>query len=104
MIMKSQNKRRVVLSFISFLFVLIYVGCSSSPNPTNKTETSELTTQEKNWIKNTLSNHYGGYEDMLEKGFSPDMIDAVDTISDLYKLFDIYIQDTHFTFSKKGYE
>ena len=47
MIMKSQNKRRVVLSFISFLFVLIYVGCSSSPNPTNKTETSELTTQEK---------------------------------------------------------
>ena len=104
MIMKSQNKRRVVLSFISFLFVLIYVGCSSSPKPTNKTETSELTTQEKNWIKNTLSNHYGGYEDMLKKGFSPEMLDTVDTISDLYKLFDTYIQDTHFTFSKKGYE
>lgn len=50
MIMKSLNKRRLVISFISLLLVLIYVGCSSNPNPTNETEYSESTTQEKNWI------------------------------------------------------
>lgn len=106
MIMKSLKERKLVLGLLSLLFAFILTGCSSTVAPTKETASSnsELTTQEKSWIKKTLSKHYGGYKDMVKKGFSPDMIDEVVTISDLYKLFDTYIQDTHFTFSKKGYE
>lgn len=104
MIMKSLKERRIVLGLFTLLVAFICMGCSSTANLNDESDSSELTIKEKSWIKKTLSKHYGGYEDMLKKGFMPDMIDEVVSMSDLFKLFDTYIQDTHFTFSKKGYD
>lgn len=96
MIVKKSKERRVIFLFISIL-LFTFISCATN------TVHSELTKHEKDWIKATLENHYGGYEDMLKKGFSSDMIDDVTTISELYQLFDTYVQDTHFSFSKTGY-
>ena len=80
---------------IFLLMIFLFVGCNSAPR----------FDKEKEVIYSMLKNHYVGFSDMKERGFTKDAWKKVSDYDEIKILFDKCINDTHlFINNNNGFE
>lgn len=92
--MRSMKK---IICFLGLIIsYCLFISCVSSPKEEIASE-ANLTNPEKSFVTSVIKNTYGGYSDMKKEGFNIKMVDKCKSAEDVFKLFDKYVHDYHFT-------